>query len=579
MWNLKSACVWFNQGQIWSTQKDLPGEELDGHAMTPVTVRSFRLCLLLPVSVDNRTGIRNDKWLKRRIQTFCCSFFRTPSGRDSSSCVAEHRLKTGAQIDLWSWSHQRETSSHQVVGMVQLPELSSSGQSITAVEKTCPGLFLCQVKLCYGPSFEYQETVFVMLVFSCFCAAFICSQHCAGHWWFGVFDTASTERRERSPTFGWWNIGLSVSPSQRRWHPRARMCVQASRYWQLVCSVSTPKQILIQWLVSNEKKKKNTHTHKAQKSPRISFVGFTTGDSAFSRYRDTGLHLPEEQEHIGQGDQPIKPDFTRKESPPEVKLGYFETEAHEAISSNSLPGTFMRKHRKEKMAYGFPLKVKQTALQMLLGLTENLLCCSCDGKVFQVLDFPLGFTDSNRQTCAVFNRQVSSNKYFLNGSGNYFIVLFSENRTPPKLFCSISLPFSSLRSNESSLVLKACEFLGDVVFQDFPVEVFLQRPSIVKVCAQRYADDIHWNKIEGRAGNFPFSVHNRFALEKDQNWNSDENNPVLLFAELVEHCWSQPVRSKRYLPAGSEDCVKFGFTLTSQNTLLPGPCIVLTKAR
>ena len=31
------------------------------------------------------------------------------------------------------------------------------------------------------------------------------------------------------------------------------------------------------------------------------------------------------------------------------------------------------------------------------------------------------------------------------------------------------------------MVVSVCEFLTDVVFQDFPAEVFLQRPSIVKV--------------------------------------------------------------------------------------------------
>ncbi len=39
----------------------------------------------------------------------------------------------------------------------------------------------------------------------------------------------------------------------------------------------------------------------------------------------------------------------------------------------------------------------------------------------------------------------------------------------------------SLRNADSSLVVSACEFLSDVVFQDFPAEVFLQRPYIVKV--------------------------------------------------------------------------------------------------
>ena len=39
----------------------------------------------------------------------------------------------------------------------------------------------------------------------------------------------------------------------------------------------------------------------------------------------------------------------------------------------------------------------------------------------------------------------------------------------------------SVRSKDTTVVISVCEFLSDVVFQDFPVEVFLQRPSIVKV--------------------------------------------------------------------------------------------------
>ena len=40
---------------------------------------------------------------------------------------------------------------------------------------------------------------------------------------------------------------------------------------------------------------------------------------------------------------------------------------------------------------------------------------------------------------------------------------------------------SSLRSGDVSLVSSSCHFLMDVVFQDFPAEVFLQRPAIVQV--------------------------------------------------------------------------------------------------
>ncbi|CAG2249412.1 Rotatin [Mytilus edulis] len=40
---------------------------------------------------------------------------------------------------------------------------------------------------------------------------------------------------------------------------------------------------------------------------------------------------------------------------------------------------------------------------------------------------------------------------------------------------------SSLQSRESHLLASSCEFLSDVVFRDFPSEIFLQRPNIVKV--------------------------------------------------------------------------------------------------
>jgi rotatin len=38
-----------------------------------------------------------------------------------------------------------------------------------------------------------------------------------------------------------------------------------------------------------------------------------------------------------------------------------------------------------------------------------------------------------------------------------------------------------LQSNNTSLAKKSCEFLSDVLFKDFPAEIFIQRPSIVMV--------------------------------------------------------------------------------------------------
>jgi len=40
--------------------------------------------------------------------------------------------------------------------------------------------------------------------------------------------------------------------------------------------------------------------------------------------------------------------------------------------------------------------------------------------------------------------------------------------------------FRSLRSNNQSLIWSTCELLQDVIMQDFPAEIFLQRPKIVQ---------------------------------------------------------------------------------------------------
>lgn len=45
----------------------------------------------------------------------------------------------------------------------------------------------------------------------------------------------------------------------------------------------------------------------------------------------------------------------------------------------------------------------------------------------------------------------------------------------------LSVTASRLQSHNSSLVVKSCEFLRDVLFKDFPAEIFLHRPSVLQV--------------------------------------------------------------------------------------------------
>ena len=51
----------------------------------------------------------------------------------------------------------------------------------------------------------------------------------------------------------------------------------------------------------------------------------------------------------------------------------------------------------------------------------------------------------------------------------------------------LSVTASRLQSRSSSLVSKSCEFLRDVLFKDFPAEIFLHRPSVLQVRIQSLA--------------------------------------------------------------------------------------------
>ena len=74
---------------------------------------------------------------------------------------------------------------------------------------------------------------------------------------------------------------------------------------------------------------------------------------------------------------------------------------------------------------------------------------------------------------------------------NIFAGSFSDNKSSltfvPWLPLSasdrhiLSVTASRLQSRSSSLVSKSCEFLRDVLFKDFPAEIFLHRPSVLQV--------------------------------------------------------------------------------------------------
>ncbi|WAR12089.1 RTTN-like protein, partial [Mya arenaria] len=68
----------------------------------------------------------------------------------------------------------------------------------------------------------------------------------------------------------------------------------------------------------------------------------------------------------------------------------------------------------------------------------------------------------------------------LEGSSCFRMTIFPWLSLTPTDRHVLSSTNSSLQSREASMLVSTCEFLSDVVFQDFPAEIFLQRPNIVK---------------------------------------------------------------------------------------------------
>lgn len=123
---------------------------------------------------------------------------------------------------------------------------------------------------------------------------------------------------------------------------------------------------------------------------------------------------------------------------------------------------------------------------------------SCSARVCPVSEVfcvPVAHTDKHRQTYSVIEWKVRGStctleagiKFWSNKGESWSKLSFSpfhyavketalRNHGMMLLFLN-----SSLRSNNPNLVRTTCELLCDVIMQDFPAEIFLQRPSIVKV--------------------------------------------------------------------------------------------------
>ncbi|NXI59685.1 RTTN protein, partial [Chloroceryle aenea] len=129
-----------------------------------------------------------------------------------------------------------------------------------------------------------------------------------------------------------------------------------------------------------------------------------------------------------------------------------------------------------------------------------------DGIVDGLFFLPSGFPSSSLSVCYQAPPQPSGDQpvlpqeelftgYFCQGRSQLPQVEIPPKRTVVKCLKFSTFPWltltstdrhvlssneSSLRSNNQSLIWSTCELLQDVIMQDFPAEIFLQRPKIVQ---------------------------------------------------------------------------------------------------
>ncbi|KAM4606021.1 rotatin [Polymixia lowei] len=114
---------------------------------------------------------------------------------------------------------------------------------------------------------------------------------------------------------------------------------------------------------------------------------------------------------------------------------------------------------------------------------------------------------------------------------------------------------SSLRSNNPSLVRTTCELLRDVIMQDFPAEIFLQRPSIV----QNLLSLLRLSSGEGEANYLRLQalaclrqlcvgLRSRLRFHQDPSFYSAKQDPVSQNSSLS---YSQEVRGTQRSQASS----------------------------
>lgn len=124
---------------------------------------------------------------------------------------------------------------------------------------------------------------------------------------------------------------------------------------------------------------------------------------------------------------------------------------------------------------------------------------SCSARVCEMSEVfcvPVADTDKHRQTYSVIKWKVRGSmcileagiKFWSNKGESWSKLSFSPFQQAVKetalrnhWMMLLLFPNSSLRSSNPNLVRTTCELLCDVIMQDFPAEIFLQRPSIVKV--------------------------------------------------------------------------------------------------
>lgn len=148
-----------------------------------------------------------------------------------------------------------------------------------------------------------------------------------------------------------------------------------------------------------------------------------------------------------------------------------------------VPECIYQKHNHTGMTTGIETTIDGDTNRQTHEHSNTLISLPQTEKSHKLPDYrepPLGFFEEVHGFAGSNVQCQQPRDHVADGSSCFRMTIFPWLALTPTDRHVILSTNSSLQSREPAMLVSMCEFLSDVVFQDFPAEIFLQRTSIIK---------------------------------------------------------------------------------------------------